>query len=83
MCNKYINNSSGQMVELVYTYVLGTYLARGLGSSPSLPTTTSLSNTTSFKKCCIRCCINDKVLHCRKGMYRETAASKRNTGLRN
>ncbi len=65
------------------TYVLGTYLARGLGSSPSSPTMTSLSSTTSFKKCCIRCCVDDKMLHCRKGMYRETASSKRSTSLRN
>ena len=63
------------------THALGACLARGFGSSPNLPT--SFSSTTGFKKCCIRCCIDDKMLHCRKGMYRETATSKPNTGFRN
>ena len=32
------NNKSASVVELVYTYVLGTYPARGFGSSPNRPT---------------------------------------------
>ena len=67
----------------VYALVLGTNFFGSGGSSPLTPTTTSLSSTTSFKKCCIRCCIDDKMLHCRKGMYRERAASRSLARLRN
>ena len=75
--------SFGPLAELADAYALGAYGAILESSTLSWPTKTSLSSTTSFKKCCIRCCVDDKMLHCRKGMYRETGTSKRNTGLRN
>lgn len=72
----------GTMAKLANALALGASGAILLGSSPSCPT--SFSSTTGIKKkCCDRCCIDDKVLHCRKGMDRETGVSDRVTSLRN
>ena len=58
------------MVELADTPVLGTGHASGTSSSLVRRTRkTSLSNNTRLQICCDRCCIEDKMLQCRKGMW--------------
>ncbi len=72
----------GAMAELADAYALGAY-DFGHKSSTLFCPTNSFSSTTVIKKCCDRCCIDDKVLHCRKGMDKKTDVSERNTSLRN
>ncbi len=72
------------MVELADTPVLGTGLSRGRSSSLLRRTKkTSLSNNTGLQICCDRCCIEDKMLQRRKGMYRRSAVSNELVSLRN
>ena len=63
----------------VDTLVLGTSLARGESSNLSKPTRKEVTIleliallVTKFliKICCSECCIDDKMLQSRKGMYR-------------
>ena len=64
----YDDNKNGTLAKLANALALGASGAILLGSSPRCPT--SFSSTTGLKKCCDRCCIEDNVLHCRKGMDR-------------
>ena len=79
--------ASGGMVD---TPVLGTGLARGESSNLSTPTSeaTILELIAKLvlaisKICCDACCVANKMLQYRKGMYREIGTSSGLARLRN
>ena len=76
----------------VDTPVLGTGCFGSESSNLSKPTrkkvtilelVASIVSKFLIKICCSECCIEDKMLQSRKGMYRETASSRRLVSLRN
>ena len=75
----------------VDTPVLGTGVARRESSNLSKPTRkvtileliALLVSKFLIKICCSECCIEDKMLQSRKGMYREMATSRTSVSLRN
>ena len=82
--------SLGGMVELGDTLHLGCSAARRGSSNLSTPTrqATSLGLVAELvlaiiKICCDTCCVANKMLQSRKGMYRKKAASRRLVSLRN
>ena len=81
----------GDWRNLANAPVLGTGGAILGGASPSSPTKesnnfgfkTSVDTGVLKKICCSACCIEDKMLQYRKGMYREIGTSSRLARLRN
>ena len=68
---------SGGMAD---TQVLGTGLARGAGSSPVSPTSKSNKYWTNF--CCTSCCIEEEMLHNKKGSVLVNVVSETLVSLR-
>ena len=84
-------NFAGRLAELADAHALG---ACGVThKSSTLLSPTRKSNNSGFKTsvdtgvlkeiCCRACCIEEKMLQRRKGMYRESAASRSLARLRN
>ena len=82
--------SSGAMAELADAYALGAYDFGHKSSTLFCPTKvgnnfgfkTSVDTGVLKKICCSACCIEEKMLQYRKGMYRELAASRSFASLR-
>ena len=90
MCYSYTANHFGAYGETVDTPVLGTGLARGESSNLSTPPSeaTILELIAKLvlaisKICCDACCVANKMLQYRKGMYRFIASSRALVRLRN